>query len=114
LKDAQELRAALDAAYHERNQLVAFLTTCYGAHLMRHPETDPWDEDWRWIVCVHTPQGQMTWHIHDSELGLFDHLPSSQTQNDWDGHTTEQKYLRLQALVASLAPESPVISRESL
>lgn len=82
--------ASPHAAYHERNMLVAYLATCYPAHLARHPEQEPWDDDWRWLVCVHTPAGQMTWHIHDSEYDLFRWLPAR--DNDWDGHTTEEKY----------------------
>src|SRR6185436_11702621 len=86
--------AERDAAYGERNMLVAFLAVCYPAHLARHPAADRlWDDDWRWIVCVHTPYGQMTWHIHDRELPFFDHLP--RLANDWDEHTTIEKYARL-------------------
>lgn len=85
------------AAYHERNMLVAYLATCYPAHLARHPEQEPWDDDWRWLICVHTPAGQMTWHIHDSAYPLFRWLPAR--NNDWDGHTTEEKYTCLLGLI---------------
>jgi len=43
------------------------------------------------------PTGQMTWHIHDSELPMFDHLGRASV-NTWDGHTTEEKYERLAEL----------------
>jgi hypothetical protein len=112
LEALQTLTASRDEVYHERNMLVAFLTTCYGAHLMRHPETEPWEADWRWIVCVHTPCGQMTWHIHDSELPLFMHVPSSRPDNDWDGHTTAEKYERLAALTTFRMSGAPMLYEE--
>lgn len=89
-----QLEAAKNAAYSERNQLVALLSKVFPASLERHPEDDKdWEDDWRWIVFINLPSGQATWHIHDSELSLFDHLPREQGQR-WDGHSTEQKYER--------------------
>lgn len=92
-----------DNAYWERMQLVAFLSHLYEAHLCRHPDEDKtWEDDWRWIVCIHTPAGQMTWHMHDSHLEYFGHLAKKSeamgNDNHWDGHTTEEKYDRLKAL----------------
>jgi hypothetical protein len=98
--------ATVPAAYHERNYLVAYLSTCYPSHLARHPEQEQWEEDWRWIVCIHTPAGQMTWHIHDSEHGLFQHL--EQGDNDWDGHTTEEKYVCLLGLIIERGKDASV------
>jgi hypothetical protein len=99
-----DLEAAVKAkseAYAERNQLVAFLSHCYPSHLMRHDYNDAtWDRDWVWIVCINSPKGQMTWHIHKDELPLFDHL--QQRNNDWDGHSTEEKYARLSMLGVSV------------
>lgn len=89
----------LNAVYHERNMLVAYLATSYPSHLARHAEQESWEEDWRWIVCVHTPTGQMTWHIHDSEYPLFRHLAPAPSH--WDGHTTEEKYTRLLGLICA-------------
>lgn len=86
-----------DEAYKERNVLVAALSKQYYSHLCRHPETDTaWENDWRWIVCIHLPTGQATWHIHDTELGLFNHLDRG--VNHFDGHSTEEKYLRVNKL----------------
>jgi hypothetical protein len=96
--------AERDGAYAERNMLVAFLTACYPSHLMRHPDGEEWDDDWRWIVCVHTTHGQMTWHIHDRELEQFAHL--LRRANDWDGHTTEDKYARLRVMTTALSQDT--------
>jgi len=59
----------------------------------RHPDEEPWDEDWRFIVFIDLPTGQVSWHIHDSELHLFHFLPAY--EGKWDGHTTREKYDRL-------------------
>jgi hypothetical protein len=90
-----DLKKMKDSAYSERNKLVALLASRYPASLERHPEEDKsWEDDWRWIVFIRFPTGQATWHIHDSELPLFDFLPRNQGRM-WDGHSTEQKYERV-------------------
>lgn len=97
-RTARELQR--DAAYAERDQLVAFLARLYPSHLKRH-EGGEWEDDWRTIVCVHSPAGQLTWHIHDSELAWFGHLnhkPDPFADCVWDQHTTKDKYRRLQEL----------------
>lgn len=92
-----------DSAYAERDRLVCALSKLWPSHLARHPDEDvTWDNDWRWIVCIHGPTGQLTWHIHDNERGWFDHL--SVRDGHWDGHTTDEKYQRLAA--------SPVLQGE--
>jgi hypothetical protein len=85
-----------DGAYHERNMLVAALSKVFPSSLEKHIGDD-WDPGWGWVVFIDLPTSQVSWHIHDSELPLFDHLPRLQGRT-WDGHTTEEKYARLAAL----------------
>jgi hypothetical protein len=92
-----ELDAAKNAAYTERNALVAALSKMFPASLERHPAEEEWEDDWRWIVFIDLPTGQATWHIHDSELPNFAHLPR-EAGRKWDGHPTAEKYARLAAL----------------
>jgi len=87
-----------DEVYHERDILVAVLAALWPSHLSRH-EGGEWEDDWRNIVCVHTPNGQATWHIHDSELVFFRGLETR--PGHWDGHTTVEKYCRLTDWVAA-------------
>lgn len=99
----KELEAEKNGAYSERDQLVCALSKVWPSHLARHSDADTaWDNDWRWIVCIHSPAGQLTWHIHDSERGWFEHLDVR--EGDWDGHTTPEKYRRL----ASLLPDARI------
>lgn len=96
--EVRRLLDVKDGAYQERDQLVAALSKVFPASLERHPDTDiDWENDWRWIVFVDLPTGQATWHIHDSELSLFDHLKRD-TRRKWDGHSTSEKYERLRAI----------------
>lgn len=94
-----ELEQAKNDAYAERDRLVAALSKCFPSHLAVHLGDD-WEDDWRNIVCIHLPTGQATWHVHDSELRWFTHLPLGCESCSWDGHTTDEKYERLAALAA--------------
>jgi len=75
--------ASIDDVYHERDQLVAALSKIYPSHTAVHH--GEWEDGWRNIICIHLPTGQATWHIHDSELGLFDHLVT--LTDHWDGQS---------------------------
>lgn len=102
----EQLKKQKDQAYWERNQLVAALSKIFPVFLTKHPESDEdWDDDWRTIVVIllegdmnrefigsdKMTDYQMTWHIHDTDILMFDHL---RYRDDfyWDGHTTEEKY----------------------
>lgn len=95
-----DARAQKDAAYHERDMLVAALSKVYPSHLARHPDSDvTWDPEYLTIVCVHLPTGQATWHVHDSEWHLFVHLTYDTPYcPGWDLHSTDEKYGRLNRL----------------
>ncbi len=109
------LRKQKDGAYAERDKLVALLSALYPSWMTRHPDEDKaWDDDWRWIVFMHLPDGiggpgvQASWHIHDSELPLFAHLKPTlygKTPPAWDGHTTDEKYKRVEHATRQAAEE---------
>jgi hypothetical protein len=102
-------RAQKDGAYAERNQVVALLARMalalgWRAGLRGHePDPDPaWDDDWKNVVAIDLPTGQVTWHYHDSDRPLFSSLPPYTAP--WDGHDTAEKYRRVNA-AASPTPE---------
>jgi len=95
MKTRQELKKEIRLVYRERNQLVLLLTKIYPSHLSKHTAKE-WEDDWRNIVCIHTPKGQATWHIHDTEVNKFGHL--MYRSDHWDGHTTNNKYNRLEKI----------------
>lgn len=90
-----------DDAYRERDQCVAQIAAMavklgYPAWISQHDAADEsWDPAWRSIVFVELPTGQVSWHIHVSELHLFSFIACSQPSREWDGHSTEEKYERL-------------------
>lgn len=108
----EEIIKQKDQAYWERNQLVAALSKIYPAWLGYHKEPD-WEDDWRTIVYIRIPvkrinnaipvgdptwteEMQISWHIHDSDKKYFRHLDPG--LEEWDGHTTEEKYRRLRCI----------------
>ena len=92
-----EAERSKNDAYKERDMLVSGLSKVFPAYLARHSDDDKeWEDDWRWIVYIDLPTGQVSWHIHDSERAWFNHLEVK--ENKWDGHNTQRKYERLQAL----------------
>lgn len=104
----EELEQGRDAAYLERNRVVALLAALFPSVRTR-TAIEGWDPEWHNCVFVQLPTGQASWHYHDREAELFDHVrerdPLELTRAPiWDGHTTEQKYLRVQTL-ASIAAE---------
>ena len=106
----RDYRKERDAAYRERNQVVAALARAVvaaggRAWLAKHKEDPTWDPEWTNIVFIEpAPRGvgQMSWHLHDSDVALFAELEPG--ENTWDGHSTPEKYERLALLGALDAP----------
>jgi hypothetical protein len=100
-EDAVEaMRARKDAAYEERNKVVAALARLFPSGLKK-TDIPGWDAEWHGAVYIDLPTGQVSWHFHDSQAHLFDGLPPY--AGEWDGHDTPEKYARLAALSATPA-----------
>jgi GNAT superfamily N-acetyltransferase len=100
----KKMEARKDAAYRERNQVVAGLAMLavrlgYKAGTAK-TAIEGWSEDWHGCVYIELPTGQVSWHFHDSQASFFDFLPPY--EGKWDGHDTEEKYGRLAAMQADL------------
>ena len=100
IEELENMRARKDAAYMERNSVVALMLRMalelgWKAGIGVHQDAPgvPWDPEWRTLVTVDLPTGQASWHVHDSERHLFDGLPAY--EGAWDGHDTSEKYRRL-------------------
>jgi hypothetical protein len=92
-----ELEGHKDRAYLERNKLVALLSKVFPSG-KKKTAIEGWSEDWHGCVYIDLPTGQASWHYHDSQASLFEHLPLY--QGAWDGHTTDEKYERIQSFAA--------------
>jgi hypothetical protein len=91
---AEEQRA-IDRVYAERNAVVALAARlALGAGYQAYVATDETqDAGWKNIVFIELPTGQVSWHVHDREMGMFAQLPKG--PNKWDGHDTAEKYKRV-------------------
>lgn len=102
----EDMRKRKDDAYTERNRVVAafakLATIMDWSVSVTRTAIPGWSEDWHGCVFIDTPQGQVSWHFHDSHADLFKGLPHRPAT--WDGHTTLQKYERLEALAAKNPP----------
>jgi hypothetical protein len=90
-----EMEAQKDAAYLERNKVVAALASVFPSGIAR-TAIEGWSDDWHGCVYIDLPTGQASWHYHDSQAHLFEHLPVY--TGKWDGHDTEEKYRRVLSL----------------
>lgn len=93
--------ASTRAVYQERAYLVALLSCHYQAFLTTDPL--PLRADCSTVVIVYLPTGQLSWHIHDDDRGLFAHVPEGDP-GMWDGHSTHLKYARVFTEIGRLAP----------
>ena len=84
----------MDNIYKERAHLLALLSRHYPSGFS--PGADPEYPDWP-ILFINFPTGQATWHISPDDVSLFNHVPVT-WEDEWDGHTTEEKYRRIQNL----------------
>ena len=96
-----EEKAHLDSVYQERNLCVALITRLaemlgYRAGIKEH-QGEEWEDDWRNVLFIDLPTGQVSWHLHVSELENFPGLP--RYLGEWDGHTTEEKYERVKKFI---------------
>lgn len=82
-------------AYAQRNRLVALLAAIFPSSVEQHQqqEGEEWEEGWGNVVIIDLPSGQISFHIHDSEMALFVHLPRG--VREWDGHDNHLKWERV-------------------
>lgn len=78
-----------DAVYRERAHLLGLLAAVFPSHL----QPDPAEPDWP-VLYINLPTGQCTWHIGENDIDLFAHVRRD-VYEPWDGHTTEEKYARV-------------------
>ncbi|MFE2710642.1 hypothetical protein ACFXKI_01275 [Streptomyces mirabilis] len=88
----------MDDVYRERAHLVAHLAALFPSTIGYHDAEAP---EWA-VVVVDLPTGQASWHVAPDDMDLFKAVPRSEI-NTWDGHTTEEKYARLDAHTRALA-----------
>lgn len=88
--------ADVDRAYGERNKVIALaarmaLKLGYSAGIKDDPVER--NRDWKKVIFIDLPAGQVSWHVHRRELKFFKFLKPYQKM--WDGHSTDEKYRRV-------------------
>jgi hypothetical protein len=96
---AGEMEAGPESPYRERARLIALLAALYQSEIAY---SDPDEPDYP-VIIIETPSGQLSWHLAEQDLELFPHVVKHErgcegVELRWDGHSTEQKYLRLSSL----------------
>lgn len=97
--EIDRLRERKDGAYLERNKcvvLIAKMAIALGfksGKALHDPHDKNWEDDWRSVVYIDLPSGQISWHFHDSNKDLLSDLPPY--EGLWDGHSTDLKYQRV-------------------
>lgn len=90
----------LNGVYTERNQCVALIARMAQAlgytvgKVVGPAAFCDASEEWN-LVFVDLPSGQVSWHIHESEMPFFDFLPLYEGR--YDGYDTQEKYRRVLA-----------------
>ena len=85
--------------YPERDQCIALLAAFaydhgYKVGIGTHESQGDWDKEWLNVVFIDLPTtGQVSWHIHESELPWFEGIGTYEEK--WDGHDTPEKYRRV-------------------
>jgi hypothetical protein len=113
----RQLLEQRDNAYAERNQCVAALARCALALECKVSITKTnipgWDAVWHNCVYIQLPTGQVSWHFHDGDAGLFAGLPQFDAAQ-WDGHDTPEKYRRVNAWHPKDQPRQLLEQRDAL
>lgn len=91
MNDVYRERAALAVALVR----VALDAGCRAGIRGHEPEDAEWDTDYQTVLLIDLPTGQVSWHLHVSDLDLVHGLPAY--SGNWDGHSTIEKIARLQA-----------------
>jgi hypothetical protein len=81
--------------YTERNRLVALLAGLYPAWKGKDQELA--GTAFETVIYIKLPTGQISFHIPDKDLPLFSYIEEG--SEEWDGHTTEEKFQRVQRLL---------------
>jgi len=94
-RQCASLREARTAALRERNMCVSLLARmAVTLGLETYLVLDPGEEEeWKHMVGIELPAGQVTFHVHQSELMLFGFLVIEEKRHD--GHTTDEKWQRV-------------------
>jgi hypothetical protein len=89
-------------AFIQRDQLILVMAGIWKSHKYN----DTKHKHWPIIVCIHTPSGNIQYHIHEKRVYLFDKIPFE--PNDWDGSDWNIRSIRLSTLYDYVGNGAPI------
>jgi hypothetical protein len=102
----ETLTAAKNDAYRQRNLLAMLLASEHGGSLVA---AVPSESEWTRVLLVPLRTGQISFHLHDSEVRTVLECPYiRQVDGGWDGHTDAEKWKRVRAALSGVDAESNV------
>ncbi|WP_210950432.1 hypothetical protein [Streptomyces sp. MK37H] len=90
--------AERDQAYAERAALLAWIAALHPANAVITPADDVGEDGWQLLYLL-VGGWQMSWHIAPRDAELFAHVEQVEPTDpraQWDGHSTAEKYERIQ------------------
>jgi hypothetical protein len=98
----------LNAVYHERNQVVllaARMAQKLGYKVGIGYDDDPELDQAMWaVVFIDLPGcGQVSWHLPQYMIDALELDPIPDYDGEWDGHDSDEKYLRVDLYVNPLS-----------
>lgn len=74
----------LNEIYSERMIVVCMLAKMSGCNYgLGKDDNVDWEDEWRNVVYIDLPEGQVSWHIAPQDMHMFDDFPAY--QGKWDG-----------------------------
>ena len=96
---------------HERSLLILALAKHAGFECHLVPAAgEPKEGAWKKVLCLHTPAGQLHWHLSEADvLDFKGHIPNLRKDDHYDGCKAPEKAERL-ALLHTLDRGGIVVS----
>lgn len=83
-EDNARLQNSVDSAYTQRMLVVRLLALKSGSRYgVGKDNNSHWDDEWRNVIYIDLPEGQVSWHIAPHDLHIFKDFPKY--DGDWDG-----------------------------
>ena len=90
----ERMEAEKNNAYAQRNKLAVLLAAKYGGSLV---DANPQEPGWSSVLLIPTGSGQISFHVHDSELPYVLSMPNIKMHDGaWDGHDDGEKWRRVE------------------
>ena len=89
-KRMEAARAVTQRVVNREILAAAIFSRVWPSHLAR-PRVE--QVNFPFVVCIHSPAGQLAWRVHQDELPLFAHL--KEAPNDGQDYTADDKRVRM-------------------